>query len=412
MSPIPGRPLVRIEQAALGPSAQVRLAVSGVADLDVLQRAWSSSGATLERHGDRLHATTTVQALARAARRALGVRGAELERALHVAVEAWGSAPPPLSTPLGALATHLRPLVVGVVNVTEDSFSDGGLLYPDGHPERAVQHGRALLAEGADLLDVGGESSRPGAQPIAEDAELGRVLPVVEALAGAGAVVSIDTVKPAVARAAVAAGAAIVNDVSGARDPAMLEVVATTGAAYVLMHTRGTPGDMQQHTDYDDVVAEVYEFLAGGLARLAAAGVPANRVVVDPGIGFAKTVEQNLALLRALPQLRGLGRPVLIGVSRKSFLGRLTESATGAGAPPADDRQEAGLACIALAVAERAALLRVHDVAPTVRAARVARAVATGATDWPSVLPPAAPARRGPTPRTEAVRPLPDAPAR
>ncbi len=385
MSPVPSRPRVRIEEAAL-PPAQVRLVVSGVAAIDVLQRAWSLAGATVERRSDRLHATTTVQALARAARRVLGAQGTELEHALHAAVEAWSAAPPPLTTPLGALGTHLRPVIVGVVNVTEDSFSDGGLLYPDGHPERAVEHGRALLAEGADLLDIGGESSRPGARPIAEDAELGRVLPVVEALADEGAVVSIDTVKPAVARAAVTAGAAIVNDVSGARDPAMLEVVAATGAAYVLMHTRGTPGDMQQRTDYDDVVAEVYEFLADGLARLAAAGVPADRVVVDPGIGFAKTVDQNLALLRALPQLRGLGRPVLIGVSRKSFLGRLTQSAAGAEPPPADDRREAGLACTALAVGERVALLRVHDVVQTVRAARVARAVATGSTDWPPVL--------------------------
>jgi len=386
VSTSPARPLVRIEEAALGASAQVRLVVSGVDDLDVLQRAWSSSGATLARHGDRLHATTTVQAFARAARRALGPRGAELELALLAAVSAWGSAPPPLVTPLGALATHLRPLVMGVVNVTDDSFSDGGLLYPADHPARAIAHGRSLLAQGADLLDVGGESSRPGAEPVAEDEELHRVLPVVRSLADDGAVVSIDTVKPAVARAAVAAGAVIVNDVSGARDPALLEAAAETGAAYVLMHTRGEPRDMQQRTQYDDVVAEVFEFLADGLARVAAAGVARERVAVDPGIGFAKTVEQNLALLRALPQLRGLGRPVLVGVSRKSFLGRLTAAGPTAEPPPTDDRLEAGLACAALAVSERAALLRVHDVAPTVRAARVARAVATGATNWPPAV--------------------------
>ncbi|MBW3603129.1 MAG: dihydropteroate synthase [Actinobacteria bacterium] len=258
---------------------------------------------------------------------------------------------------------------MGVVNVTPDSFSDGGLLYPEGHPGVGAGHARRLADEGADVLDVGGESTRPGAVAVAEAEELRRVVPVLQALADVDAVRSVDTTRPAVATAAVAAGADIVNDVSGGRDPRLLEAVAATGAAYVLMHSRGTPGDMQTRTDYDDVVAEVYEYLAAGVARCAAAGIDPRRILVDPGIGFAKTAVQNLLLLRAVRQFRGLGRPVLVGASRKSFLGRVL------GDGGADERLEASLACAALAVREGASVLRVHDVAATVRAVRVADAV-------------------------------------
>jgi dihydropteroate synthase len=262
--------------------------------------------------------------------------------------------------------------IMGVVNVTPDSFFDGGRLYPDGHPGGAIAHGKALVAEGADLLDVGGESTRPGAEPVSSDEEVDRVAPVVEGLAGLGVPISIDTTKAEVAEAAVAAGATIVNDVSGGRDDPLLGVVARTGAAYVLMHSRGTPKDMQQHTDYDDVVTEVFEHLAAGVRRCVDAGIDRARVLVDPGIGFAKTAEQNLALLQALRQFRSLGRPVVLGASRKSFLGRIL----GTDDPAA--RLEGSLACAALGTHAGAGVIRVHDVAETVRVVRTARAIVTG----------------------------------
>jgi dihydropteroate synthase len=381
-------PLVRVEDAVLGPDAQVRLVVSGVSDPGRLRAAWASSGVAVEgpelgRAASRLRATSTVEALARAAGRALPPgEAAVLDAGLRAAVRAWAGSSPALLTPGGPLACDLRPLIMGIVNVTPDSFSDGGLLYPDRHPAAALAHGRRLEAEGADLLDVGGESTRPGSDPVEAAEELRRVVPVVEGLAGGTALVSVDTVKPAVARAALDGGAVVVNDVSGARSPELLEVVAASGAAYVLMHTRGTPKDMAGHAYYDDVVAEVYEYLAEGLRRCVAAGIDERAVAVDPGLGFAKTPEHNLALLRALRQFRGLGRPVLVGASRKSFLGRLLGDA------PADDRLEGSLAAATAALLAGAAFLRVHDVAATVRVARVTRAVATGALDWP---PPADP---------------------
>ena len=208
-------PLVRIVDASLGADAQVKLVVSQVSRPDRLRSAWSSSGATLERVGDRVHATTTVEALARAAGRSLErAEFADLDRRLRESVAAWGGPAPTLAARDVVLRTDRRPLVVGIVNVTPDSFSDGGASYPDGHPDVAVELGLRLVAAGADVLDVGGESTRPGAEPVAEDEELARTVPVVERLAAGGAVVSVDTRKAAVARAALAAGAAIVNDVS------------------------------------------------------------------------------------------------------------------------------------------------------------------------------------------------------
>jgi dihydropteroate synthase len=260
---------------------------------------------------------------------------------------------------------------MGVVNVTPDSFSDGGLLYPESHPETAIAHGRRLLSEGADVLDVGGESTRPGAAPIDVEEELRRVTPVIEGLVEAGAICSIDTRKPEVARAALDAGAVIVNDVSGAADPRVLDVTAAAGAGYVLMHSRGTPEDMQQLATYEDVVAEVYEFLADGLERCLDAGIALDGVMVDPGLGFAKTPEHNLALLRALRQFRGLGRPVLVGASRKSFLGE----PLGGGGP--SDRLEGSLACATSAVLAGAAGLRVgHALLAPGRQTRVQSLIA------------------------------------
>lgn len=384
---MPALPLVRIVDAGLGPDAQVRLVVSGVSDPRRLQRTWASAGATLEVDDERLTATTTVQALARAAGRALGAEeAAALERSLHAAIAAWLGPAPQVPLTGGVLALDVRPAVCGVVNVTTDSFSDGGRLYPGRHPDSAVAHAEALVADGADLVDVGGESTRPGSDSIDTDEELRRVVPVIERLAAGGIVCSVDTTKPEVARVALGAGAQVVNDVSGARDEALLAVVAETGAAYVLMHSRARPATMQRNTDYRDVVAEVYEFLAEGVQRCAAAGIPAGCVLIDPGIGFAKTGPQNLDLLRALRQFRSLGCAVLVGASRKSFLGPLSAPPGSGEIAPPEDRFDATLATTALATAAGVAVLRVHDAGATVRAARVSRAVTTGAADWPTIV--------------------------
>lgn len=268
------------------------------------------------------------------------------------------------------------PQVMGVVNVTPDSFSDGGR-YDD--PERAIAHGRQLLAEGADILDVGGESTRPGAtRPLLAE-ELGRVVPVIEALAVDGAVVSVDTMRAEVATRAIEAGAQIVNDVSGGlADPAILDVVARTGVTYVAMHWRAHSDRMQQFTSYEEqggVVAAVRAELAERVAALRAAGVADDRIVLDPGLGFAKLPPHNWELLRHLDQLADLGFPLLIGASRKTFLGRLLEDSDGEPRPVAD-REAAGVALSALLAAGVGAApvwcLRVHDV----RAHRDAIAVA------------------------------------
>ena len=370
-------PVIRVEQASLGAEAQVHLVVSGDLDLERLRAAWAPSGATVINIGGRLHATTTVQALARAAGRAFGAEeGRRLETVLRDAIDAWGGPAPAVPAAGGMLPTDERPLIMGIVNVTPDSFAEQSPLYPQGHPDRAVEAGLRLAAEGADILDVGGESTRPGASPVAGDEELRRVVPVVEQLVGAGQAVSIDTSKAEVAAAALAAGATIVNDVSGARHDDLLRVTAEAGAGYVLMHSRGTPQDMSELTDYDDVVAEVYEFLASSIQRCVDAGIALDRIIVDPGIGFAKNAQQNLQLLGSVRQLRGLGRPVLVGASRKSFLGSLLDEAGPA------DRLEGSLACVASAVNSGAAIVRVHDVAASVRVARVARAIATAQPRW------------------------------
>lgn len=258
-------------------------------------------------------------------------------------------------------------LVMGIVNVTPDSFSDGGKFFP---PEAAVAHALELVAQGAEILDIGGESTRPGAEPVSEAEELRRVLPVIQALAGRVTVpLSIDTVKPAVAAATLAAGASIVNDIAANRtDPAMWRLVAAAGAGYVCMHMRGTPATMQARPEYSDVVAEVVEFFAERRERLAAAGVAAEQVVLDPGIGFGKTAEHNLQLLARLGSLTKFARPILIGVSRKSFIGKTV----GAGL---EQRLPGSLACACWAVAHGAQIIRAHDVAETAQAVRMTQAL-------------------------------------
>jgi dihydropteroate synthase len=268
------------------------------------------------------------------------------------------------------LPTSSRCLVMGVVNVTPDSFSDGGR-YLD--HRAAVAHGLALAAEGADLLDVGGESTRPGASYVDEATELDRVTPVIETLAMATDVpISIDTRKAAVARAALAAGAAVVNDVSAGRDdPDLLGVAAKARAPVVLMHMQGTPATMQDDPRYDDVVAEVEAFLAERCAAAEAAGVAHEALVVDPGIGFGKRDHHNYALLANLARLTRLGHPVLVGTSRKGFIGR----ALGA---PMHERLEGTAATVVWAVERGARIVRVHDVRHIVRTVRMTEALLAG----------------------------------
>lgn len=258
-------------------------------------------------------------------------------------------------------------LVMGVVNVTPDSFSDGGL-YLD--PEAAVVHACELVARGADLLDIGGESTRPGAAPVSEAEELRRVIPVIERLRARVSVpLSVDTCKASVAAAAVAAGAGIVNDVgTHGGDPEMAAVVARSGAGYIAMHMQGTPATMQVAPHYDDVVGEVGGFLATALRALERAGVGRDQVVLDPGIGFGKALEHNLELLARLGAFRELGRPLVLGVSRKSFIGRLLGT-------PVADRLPGSLAATCLAVTAGVAVIRTHDVAETCQAVRVTEAI-------------------------------------
>jgi len=257
--------------------------------------------------------------------------------------------------------------LMGIVNVTPDSFSDGGA-YLD--PERAVEHALSLTCAGADVLDVGGESTRPGSLPVPEEEELRRVLPVLRRLREATKVlISVDTTKAAVARAALDAGADIVNDTSAlGADPEMAGVVARSGAAVVLMHMKGTPRTMQEAPRYDDLLGEVHGFLAARLRAAEAAGIPAERTVVDPGLGFGKTAAHNLALLNRLDAFRDLGRPVCVGFSRKAFIGRVL------GAPPAE-RLEGTIAAAVISVCRGARILRVHDVGPVAKAVRLAEAV-------------------------------------
>jgi dihydropteroate synthase len=255
---------------------------------------------------------------------------------------------------------------MGIVNVTPDSFSDPGLFLD---PAAAIEHGLRLTGEGAEILDVGGESTRPGAEPVAEDDELARVLPVVEALAAAGQTVSIDTSKLEVARAALAAGAAVVNDISAFRfAPDLAGVVASEGARCCLVHMLGEPRTMQADPRYEDVVSEVKAFLEERLAFATGEGVPEDHVWLDPGIGFGKSVGHNLELLRRLDEIVAIGRPVVVGTSRKSFLGKLT------GGRPEGERLPGTIATNVLALERGAAIFRVHDVGPVADALRVAAA--------------------------------------
>jgi len=259
-----------------------------------------------------------------------------------------------------------RVRIMGILNVTPDSFSDGGQYL---RPTAALERGLAMIEEGADIIDVGGQSSRPGSSPVSEEEELKRVVPVVarihEEWEGP---ISIDTYRARVAEEAISAGAAIVNDITAFRaDPEIAGVVARFGAACVLMHMQGTPETMQDSPSYDDLMGEIAAFLADAVARANRAGIGEDQIAVDPGIGFGKTTEHNLAILHRLPELRVLGKPLLVGPSRKSFIGNVLDL-------PIDERLEGTLAASAYAVAQGARILRVHDVRPTIRAARLVEA--------------------------------------
>jgi dihydropteroate synthase len=258
-----------------------------------------------------------------------------------------------------------RPRIMGILNVTPNSFSDGGLFFD---PQRALDRARQMMADGADLVDIGGESTRPGADPVAERDELARVIPLVDILAAEGIPVSVDTRKPGVMEAALAAGAAMINDVCALTAPGAVEAVARSDAAVCLMHMRGEPQTMQQAPAYGDVVGEVHGFLLARAAVCEAAGIARNRIVLDPGFGFGKTLTHNLLLLRAMPRLAATGYAVLAGLSRKASLGKITGRDVG-------ERVPASIAAALAAVARGATLLRVHDVPETADALKVWLAV-------------------------------------
>lgn len=264
-----------------------------------------------------------------------------------------------------------RTHIMGILNVTPDSFSDGGKFI---NAEDALVHARKMAAAGADIIDIGGESTRPGSESLPEDEELRRIIPLIERLSAELTVpISVDTYKSAVARKALNAGASIVNDISGLRfSPDMAQVVAEHDASVVIMHIKGTPRDMQQNPVYDDVVGEVLTFLAGGIEIAVRAGVSRERIIIDPGIGFGKTLEHNLTLINRLDEFRTLGRPVMLGTSRKKFIGTVLD------VPVPEDRVSGTAATVALGIERGASLVRVHDVGPMVHVARMTDAIVKG----------------------------------
>jgi len=259
-----------------------------------------------------------------------------------------------------------RPMIMGILNVTPDSFSDGG---SHNSPELAIEHGRRMLSEGADIIDIGGESTRPGAEPVSADEEIERTIPVIEALASDGAVVSIDTMKADVAREAMAAGAKIINDVSaGSHDKDMLATAAETGAGLVLMHMQGEPRTMQANPTYSNVVRDVAEYLDCRAKAAISAGVASESVMLDPGIGFGKTIEHNLSLLAGIGQLSSSGHPILVGMSRKSFIGKITGREV-------NERLAGSIAGLVWCIMKGVHVLRVHDVPESLDAVRIIEAL-------------------------------------
>lgn len=260
------------------------------------------------------------------------------------------------------------PVTMGIVNVTPDSFSDGGRYLT---AERAIQHGEELAADGAAIIDVGGESTRPGAESVEEQEEFERVMPVIRGLAAKGVLVSVDTSKPAVMQAAAEAGAVMINDVRALRSEGAVQIAVDSGLAVCLMHMQGQPREMQAAPRYSNVVEEVYAFLSDRIEACLAAGMDLARIVIDPGFGFGKTLEHNLTLMRRLDRFRDLGRPILVGVSRKSMIGAIVGREV-------NERLWGSIALGMMAIERGAHILRVHDVAPTTDAMKVMRAVSSG----------------------------------
>jgi dihydropteroate synthase len=275
----------------------------------------------------------------------------------------------PVSIRLGTCLLRLdKPRIMGIINCTPDSFSGDGL---GTDSEEAIRRGLLMFKDGADVVDVGGESTRPGAKPVGLDVEMSRVIPVIGALADARpGRVSVDTMKPRVAEAALFAGATVINDVSGLTNKKMIEVVAEHDAAVIIMHMLGEPGTMQESPRYKDVVGDIIDFLGERIDDAEKSGVSPRKIMVDPGIGFGKTLDHNLEIIARLRELKVLGKPIVIGVSRKSFIGKLTGS-------PTDERLEGSITAAVLAIGAGADIVRVHDVAETLRALRVAAAVSS-----------------------------------
>jgi dihydropteroate synthase len=289
----------------------------------------------------------------------------QLAEQLFLALKNYNQVPAPLKIKNQEFVFGERTYIMGVVNVTPDSFSDGGDFLS---PPAAVARAQELIAAGADIIDIGGESTRPGAAPVSAEEEKKRVLPVIEKLAAAGAIVSIDTSKAIVAEAAVKAGAGMINDITGLSDPAMAAVMAKTKAAVCLMHIQGTPQTMQVAPAYSDVMAEIIDYLDARLAIAGKAGILLDKIIVDPGFGFGKTVNHNLTILSRLSELKVLGRPILAGTSRKAFIGTVLDL-------PVTERLEGTIATVALSIANGADIVRVHDVKEIKRAAKMADAI-------------------------------------
>lgn len=307
---------------------------------------------------------THVEALSRRA-------AARILPATEVPAEAVSALSAPRA-PVGGLGMD-RPRIMGILNATPDSFSDGGL---HAAASDAISAGQGMLAAGADLLDVGGESTRPGAQTVDPDEETRRVVPVIAGLRETGALISVDTRKAPVAEAALKAGAGLINDVSGFTfDPALAGVAADAGVPVCVMHALGDPATMQEDPQYENVLLDVYDFLAARIAGLEAAGIDRHRIVADPGIGFGKTIHHNLVLLSGLSLFHGLGVPILLGASRKGFIGKLGN------APLAETRAGGSIGVALAGVAQGVQMLRVHDVADTVQAITLWRAATSGQTD-------------------------------
>lgn len=292
------------------------------------------------------------------------LRASSLRASVDECIRRYHGPTPPLRLRRGEMDLS-SPLTMGILNVTPDSFSDGGSFLDH---EVALRQGTKLVDEGADILDIGGESTRPYSQPVDVEEELRRIIPVIEGLSKLGTPISVDTRKPKVAERALEAGATIINDISGLRDPEMIEVAASADAAVVIMHMLGTPETMQEAPVYQDVVSDIFHYLEGRCEAALEGGIDASRIVVDPGIGFGKSVEDNLTLMRGLREFRCLGHPVLVGASRKGFIGKILDTGI-------DQRLEGGLAVASVSVMNGADIVRTHDVKETARTLRMASAL-------------------------------------